>query len=40
MREYFMSCKTDDDGRLAPAQEENEAGRKIDRKKCLILAGE
>ena len=32
-----MSCEKEDDGRLAPAQDDDEAGRKIDRKDCLLL---
>ena len=33
-----MSCKEEGDGRLAPAKDDDAAGRKIDRKECLILA--
>lgn len=32
MRGYFLRCKEDDEDRLTPVEEDNEAARKIDRK--------
>ncbi len=32
-----MSCKEEDDSRLTPAEGNDAAGRKIDRKECLLL---
>ena len=32
-----MSCKEEDNGRLTPAEDDDAAGRKIDRKECLLL---
>lgn len=32
-----MSCKAEDEGRLTPAEDENAAGRKIDRLGILVL---
>ena len=32
-----MSCKEEDDSRLTPAEDDDAAGRKIDRKECLLL---
>ncbi len=32
-----MSCKEEDDSRLTPAEDDDAAGRKIDRKEYLLL---
>ncbi len=32
-----MSCKEEDDSRLTPAEDNDAAERKIDRKECLLL---
>ena len=32
-----MSCKEEDDSRLTPAEDDDAARRKIDRKECLLL---
>ncbi len=37
MRGYFASCKEEDDSRLTPAEDDDAAGHKIDRKECLLL---
>ena len=37
-RGYFALCEDDDDGGMAPAQEEHEAGFKIDGEECLFLS--
>ncbi|MDE7281223.1 MAG: hypothetical protein K2N36_05735 [Ruminiclostridium sp.] len=40
MRRYFASCKEEDDSRLTPAEDDDAAGHKTDRKEWLFSVGD
>ena len=40
MQENFLPCKAEEESGLAPADDENAAGRKISRKDIYFLMGE